>query len=77
MEGPVPLGDAKQQDEMRTLFRQGQVTASPKQEQQHQEQEEQREEEEEGEQGEEIGGPSGREPTRYGDWERAGRAIDF
>ena len=25
----------------------------------------------------ESGGPSGPEPTRYGDWERAGRCIDF
>ncbi|KAK2164808.1 hypothetical protein LSH36_58g00034 [Paralvinella palmiformis] len=25
----------------------------------------------------EIGGPRGPEPTRYGDWERKGRAIDF
>lgn len=25
----------------------------------------------------EKGGPSGPEPTRYGDWERKGRAIDF
>jgi len=25
----------------------------------------------------EIGGPSGLEPTRYGDWERKGRCIDF
>ncbi|MHB1765379.1 MAG: DUF1674 domain-containing protein [Gammaproteobacteria bacterium] len=25
----------------------------------------------------EIGGPKGPEPTRYGDWERGGRAIDF
>ena len=25
----------------------------------------------------EIGGPSGLEPTRYGDWERRGRCIDF
>ena len=25
----------------------------------------------------EIGGQSGPEPTRYGDWERAGRCIDF
>ena len=25
----------------------------------------------------EIGGPKGREPTRYGDWEKNGRAIDF
>lgn len=25
----------------------------------------------------EIGGPAGLEPTRYGDWERRGRCIDF
>ena len=25
----------------------------------------------------EIGGPKGLEPTRYGDWERKGRCIDF
>lgn len=25
----------------------------------------------------EIGGPAGLEPTRYGDWERNGRATDF
>lgn len=25
----------------------------------------------------EIGGPSGPEPTRFGDWERRGRCIDF
>lgn len=26
---------------------------------------------------EETGGPEGLEPTRYGDWEKAGRCIDF
>lgn len=25
----------------------------------------------------EYGGPSGPEPTRYGDWERKGRCVDF
>ena len=25
----------------------------------------------------ELGGPSGPEPTRYGDWEKNGRCIDF
>ena len=25
----------------------------------------------------EIGGPKGHEPTRYGDWEKKGRCIDF
>jgi len=25
----------------------------------------------------EVGGPKGLEPTRYGDWERKGRCVDF
>ena len=25
----------------------------------------------------ELGGPKGEEPTRYGDWEHGGRAVDF
>jgi hypothetical protein len=25
----------------------------------------------------EVGGPTGPEPTRYGDWEKAGRCVDF
>jgi hypothetical protein len=25
----------------------------------------------------EVGGPKGLEPTRYGDWERDGRCVDF
>ena len=25
----------------------------------------------------EVDGPGGREPTRYGDWERKGRCVDF
>lgn len=30
-----------------------------------------------GEVAQEVGGPSGPEPTRFGDWERKGRCIDF
>lgn len=26
---------------------------------------------------EEVGGPEGLDPTRYGDWEVKGRAVDF
>ena len=26
---------------------------------------------------EELGGPAGAEPTRFGDWERRGLAVDF
>ncbi len=29
------------------------------------------------EKSEEVGGPKGPEPTRFGDWERKGRCIDF
>lgn len=29
------------------------------------------------ERGREKGGPKGPEPTRYGDWEKNGRCIDF
>ena len=29
------------------------------------------------EQQNEYGGPRGKEPTRYGDWEKNGRCIDF
>lgn len=36
-----------------------------------------REQAEQGGEIEEIGGPKGPEPTRYGDWERAGRCSDF
>lgn len=36
-----------------------------------------REAEARGEIAKEIGGPKGLEPTRYGDWEKAGRCIDF
>ncbi|MBL4720679.1 MAG: DUF1674 domain-containing protein [Alphaproteobacteria bacterium] len=25
----------------------------------------------------EIGGPKGLEPTRFGDWEKSGRCVDF
>ncbi len=36
-----------------------------------------REAEAKGEVEKEIGGPKGLEPTRYGDWEKAGRCFDF
>ncbi len=33
--------------------------------------------EEQGDEPQEIGGPKGLEPTRYGDWEKSGRCVDF
>lgn len=38
---------------------------------------EQPEHEAEPEKPKEIGGRDGPDPTRYGDWEKAGRCIDF
>ena len=35
------------------------------------------EEHREAEKPKEIGGREGPDPTRYGDWEKAGRCIDF
>jgi len=35
------------------------------------------EKEQEPEKPKEIGGREGLDPTRYGDWEKAGRCIDF
>jgi hypothetical protein len=32
---------------------------------------------EQGGEAKEIGGPKGLEPTRYGDWEKSGRCVDF
>ncbi len=36
-----------------------------------------RNEQEQAQERTEIGGPPGPEPTRYGDWEKNGRCIDF
>ncbi len=35
------------------------------------------EQEQEQQRPKEYGGPKGKEPTRYGDWEKKGRCIDF
>ncbi|PIR38665.1 MAG: hypothetical protein COV35_05755 [Alphaproteobacteria bacterium CG11_big_fil_rev_8_21_14_0_20_39_49] len=34
-------------------------------------------EQEENSETQEHGGPKGLEPTRYGDWEKGGRCVDF
>ncbi|KAI8826679.1 uncharacterized protein EV422DRAFT_511050 [Fimicolochytrium jonesii] len=80
--GPLPLGDKADQKEFEELVKQklkqqesGSNTAlhpdAPKKLQ---------EAEWEGDKNPvtgEIGGPKGKEPTRYGDWERKGRVYDF
>lgn len=55
------------------------ITMDNKQEKQGQKQDLQnpKEENSDTKSSKEIGGPKGPEPTRYGDWERRGRCIDF
>ncbi|KAJ1978593.1 hypothetical protein H4R35_001845 [Dimargaris xerosporica] len=79
--GPVPLGDKQQQKEFEMAIQQGlqneaaasaelnpamttQPTLQPFENDINPETHE-------------HGGPKGPEPTRYGDWERNGRVIDF
>jgi hypothetical protein len=76
--GPIPLGNAKEEQEMQRLIKQkekedmlsnepvtpadGKLESFP--------------DNKNPETGE-IDGPKGPEPTRYGDWERKGRVYDF
>lgn len=70
---PVPLGNPKDQKEMDRLIRSGggtqQQTIITKEKKEF-------EGERNPETGE-IGGPKGKEPTRFGDWEKNGRISDF
>lgn len=69
---PVPLGNPKEQKEMDKLIREGgsnSQTIITKEKKEF-----------EGEKNPgtgEIGGPKGKEPTRFGDWEKNGRISDF
>lgn len=68
---PVPLGNSKDQKEMDKLIRSGgtQQTIITKEKKEF-------EGEKNPETGE-VGGPKGKEPTRFGDWEKNGRISDF
>jgi hypothetical protein len=72
--GPIPLGDKAQQKEMEEVFKAAQEKLN------NMPINEANEADEEvfvnTETGE-VGGPKGKEPTRYGDWERNGRVYDF
>lgn len=71
--GPLPLENAKDQKEMERLIKSGgeqtQQTIITKTKTEF-------EGEANPETGE-IGGPKGKEPTRFGDWEKNGRISDF
>ena len=68
---PISLGNSKDQKEMDRLIRSGgtQQTIITKEKKEF-------EGEKNPETGE-VGGPKGKEPTRFGDWEKNGRISDF
>ncbi|KAJ3037216.1 hypothetical protein HDV00_001848 [Rhizophlyctis rosea] len=77
--GPLPLGDSKAQKEFEQLIKQHNDNLSSTDTHPDAEKEP-ISPEFEGEKNPitgEIGGPKGKEPTRYGDWERKGRVYDF
>jgi hypothetical protein len=78
---PIPFGDSEEQKEFMELLKQHErkVQVDVEQGLKHPDYVEQKAEFE-GERNPvtgEIGGPKGKEPTRYGDWERNGRVYDF
>jgi len=75
---PPPLGDKEKQKEIEQLLRKAQKEAE--QRETHPDAEKnplQGWENDENPETGELGGPKGKEPTRYGDWERKGRVFDF
>ncbi|KAI8870517.1 DUF1674-domain-containing protein, partial [Ramicandelaber brevisporus] len=89
---PVPLGDPEQQREFEELVKRAEevefakpVTTAPASsesttENKHRDAENNPLEAFEGDvnpRTKEVGGPKGPEPTRYSDWERKGRVVDF
>ncbi len=81
--GPIPLGDKKQQLEFEELVRKHEHLVSTEKDQAHPDaaifptQKEADWENGVNPATGERGGPKGKEPTRYGDWERNGRVYDF
>ena len=70
---PIPLGNPEEQKEMDKLIRKG-GDGSP---QTIITKEKKEFEGEKNPETGEIGGPKGKEPTRFGDWEKNGRISDF
>lgn len=90
--GPIPLGDAKaqrefeqlQKDHEKTLIQAETADLMEKRKRREQGLPEEKEDPSKADfKGDlnlrtgERGGPKGKEPTRYGDWERGGRVYDF
>ncbi|ORX97414.1 hypothetical protein K493DRAFT_144579, partial [Basidiobolus meristosporus CBS 931.73] len=74
--GPLPLGDKKQQKEIEETIRQRSIADAVMPEVVEEDVLAPFENDTNPETGE-IGGPRGKEPTRFGDWERKGRVTDF
>ncbi|KAJ3150709.1 putative mitochondrial protein, conserved [Geranomyces michiganensis] len=80
--GPLPLGNKAQQKEFEGLVKQAQQPAVDPADSVHPDalRKPSKGDDWEGDKNPhtgEIGGPKGKEPTRYGDWERNGRVYDF
>ncbi|KAI9102540.1 hypothetical protein DFS34DRAFT_397994 [Phlyctochytrium arcticum] len=78
---PQPLGDKAAQKEMEDMIRQAAKKAAQESHLQHPDALQKTGQDDwQGDKNPvtgEIGGPKGKEPTRYGDWERKGRVYDF
>ncbi|KAJ3189347.1 hypothetical protein HDU85_002976 [Gaertneriomyces sp. JEL0708] len=77
---PIPLGDPVAQREYEELLKKAQQADLQSPDSLHPDALEKVEESWTGDKNPttgEIGGPKGKEPTRYGDWERKGRVYDF
>ncbi|KAJ3178980.1 putative mitochondrial protein, conserved [Geranomyces variabilis] len=80
--GPIPLGNKAQQKEFEELVKQAQQPVIDPADSVHPDalRSPSKGDDWEGDKNPhtgEIGGPKGKEPTRYGDWERNGRVYDF
>ncbi|KAI8586533.1 hypothetical protein BDZ88DRAFT_428845 [Geranomyces variabilis] len=80
--GPIPLGNKAQQKEFEELVKQTQQPVIDPADSVHPDalRNPSKGDDWEGDKNPhtgEIGGPKGKEPTRYGDWERNGRVYDF
>lgn len=80
--GPIPLGDKAAQKEFEDLVKQAQHPVVSPENTLHPDilHNVSKGDDWEGETNPhtgEVGGPKGKEPTRYGDWERNGRVYDF
>lgn len=80
---PLPLGNLADQKEFQELVKKAEMQSQSQERLDEINENERAKKEFEGWEGNvnpitgEVDGPKGKEPTRYGDWERKGRVYDF